>query len=219
MSDFYDIDFSQQAIELSPVDKRTQENVGFIASLLSALQWTRDLIFGSYKKGAIAPAYSPGAYNMFDQVLYQNGVYESLIDENTDLPSAANWRLIQPNFIGMDERILYSANKLIFESALNKWFGTQFRQPPALSDIYITTVPRIVDGFIVGIISSESSDVGRTVSSEFIGESYTAPVNLNFIINIPVAVYNALGANKEQIVRNFADKINAAGLFYSINPY
>lgn len=219
MSDFYDIDFTQQAIELSPVDKRSQTNVGFIASLLSALQWTRDLIFGSYKKGATAPAYSPGAYNLYDQVLYQNGVYESLIANNTDLPSTNNWRLIQPNFIGMDERILYSSNKLIFESALNKWFGTQFRQPPSLSDIYITTVPRIVNGFIVGTTGLNSSSVGRTTSSAYIGTYYTAPVNLNFIINIPSAVYAALGANAEQVVRNFADKINTAGLFYSIQTY
>lgn len=219
MSDLYDINFQQQAIENLPPDKRASENVAFVTAVLSALQWMRDLLFGSYKKGAIAPAYAPGTYTQYFQVQYNNGVYESLINGNTDAPTTSNWRLIQPNFIGIDERITYNASLLSFEWALNKWFHTTFRQPPSLPDIYITNTVIPPASFVVGINGPASSSVGVRDSSEFVGPFYDVPVNNNFVINIPTAIYTALGVNAEQVVRNFADRINNAGLFYTIQTY
>jgi hypothetical protein len=223
MSSLYDIDFNQQAIDLLPPDKRNPKNISLFQALMNGIQWCRDLILGSYKTGAIAPNYSPGTYNIYDQVVYKQKVFESLKSGNTDTPDViTSWRLIQNNFIGVDERVLFNGGLLILTYALNKWFMTTFRQPPALSDIYIITNVIPVPVFRVGIEEIQCSDVYSNTSSEFVYNNYNfADIN-SFTIYVPIAVYNALSsipANRDAVIRNFADKYVIAGLFYNIQTY
>lgn len=224
MSDIFDISFNQQAGELLPPDKRDPSILSPVKALLSPLQWIRDLIFGSYRNGSTAPTWSAGFYNQFDQVIYQKVVYESLVANNTATPDVTQdtiyWRKIQNNFVGLNERILYNCQKITFEYALNKWFGTVFRQPPNTSDIYLTTSPPQIKGFIVG--GTAPSVVYRDRSYEFISNAYFPPITITLTINIPVAVYTALAATaaeRENIVRSFANKYNAYGIFYQIVTY
>lgn len=223
MPDLYDIDFNNQSAYLLPPDKRTANLTTLVQSLSSPLQYVRDLVLGSYKKGATAPDYVAGVYAKYDQVVYNNGVYESLVDGNNVAPSdLTKWKLIQDNFIGVDERILYNGGKLILEYALNKWFDTTFLQPPLVSDIYLTTNPTLLSVFRVGYTEDESSSVADFASSENVFNDYLFSPSIGLTINIPLAVFNALGADdatREARVRNFANKYVIAGVFYDIQTY
>lgn len=206
-----------------PPDKRTASIIQAVRAFLKSCQWARDLVLGSYKTGAIADKYAPGTYGKYDQVIYKQRVYESLNANNTSNPDdLTQWRLIQQNFIGVDERILYNGNILVLTWALNKWFSTTYRQPPALSDIYILTNEVSIPVFRVGIIEDESSSVGLDSSSEFVWDDYDF-INVNeFTIFVPLAVYNALDANpanRDAIIRNFADRYVAFSLRYNIQTY
>lgn len=217
MPDQFDIDFNQQAEDIFPPDKRTVGNMALLKGIIKSLQWCRDLILGSYKKGSTAPQWAPGGYNKYDQVIFNKSVYESLIDSNTDSPNgSANWRLIQNNFIGVDERVRFNGQKIVLEYALNKRFGGTFRPPSSLSlsDIYITNLPAVVFGFRVG--QTTGSSVGQTTSPDTIGSPLPFVRINNFQINFLNSLY-VLTNEKE--VRDFANLYVAAGLNYTIVTY
>lgn len=223
MSSIYDIDFNQQAIDLTSPDKRGEATIAWTQAFLKACQWARDLVLGSFKTGAIAPKYAPGTYNIYDQVIYKQRVYECLTQGTTNTPdNTIDWRLIQNNFIGVDERVLYNGNILVLTWALNKWFFTTYRNPPALSDIYLVTNTISTPVFRVGLTEDTSSSVGLDGSSENVWNDYDF-INVNeFTIFIPLLVYNALDTNpvnRDPIVRNFADRYVALSLKYNIQTY
>lgn len=224
MSEIYDITFDQQSAELLPPDKRDHTILAPVRALMSGLQWIRDLIFGSYRLGSTAPAWSAGTYNKFQQVIYKKSVFESLVASNTAEPditqNTASWRRVLDNFIGVEHRILYNCQRLTFEYALNKWFATTFRQPPNTSDIYLTTTAPDIKGFIVA--GAQPSIFYRDRSYEFVSNEYHPPISITLTINIPSAVYLALGStntDRDNIIKSFANKYNAFGIFYDINPY
>lgn len=225
MSDTFSINTNQQAPELMPPDKRDLSTTTLVQSLLSAYQWLRDLIFGSYKTGATALNYAAGVYNKYDQVQFQNAIYECLVDGTaTDPTDLLSWRLIQTNFIGVDERIQYDSKKLLFEWSLNKWFHTQFREPVTFnvapdyylpkSDIFLVTNVLIQTVFRVGLHEADCSSVGRYTSTEAVGNDYNFATQYGLTINVPAAA----GIPEIQI-RNFADKYVPAGVFYNVNFY
>ena len=221
----YDIDFNTNAVQMLPPDKRFTRQTAWVRILLSCLQYLRDLWFGSYRTGSTASTWvNTTTYAKYAQVKYSNKIiYESLINGNTDLPTnTASWRVIQPIFIGMSERILYNGQKLVLEYAMNKWFGTTFRQPNSVSDIYISNNSITIPTFRVGTLELGSSVVGTLSSSEFIGTVSSFTVSANFTIHCPVAVYNALDItliNNDKIFRAFVDKYVPAGVTYTIVTY
>jgi hypothetical protein len=223
MATIYDIDFSKFAPQMLPPDKRYTRSVAWVKLLLSPLQYLRDLYFGSYRTGSTAIVYALGTYAKYARVRYNKIVYESLKAGNTDLPTVtASWKIVQQNFIGLSERVLYTGQKLTLEYGMNKWFGTTFRQPNNQSDIYITNNTLAIPVFRVARIESSSSVVFNDYSSELVINDYSFAVQFNFTINCPVAVYNALdavAANREKIFRSFVDKYVPAGITYNIVTY
>jgi hypothetical protein len=163
------------------------------------------------------------SYNKFDRVIYGQSVYESLVNDNTAEPTDTNyWRIYQNYFTGVDTRIMYNSQTLVFEYALNTRFGATFRQPPLQSDIYITTNTPPSRVFQVGADESLSSTVRLNGSSEFVVDSYSYTPFKNLVINIPIAVYDGLSSDvaaREKIVRYFADKYIIAGIIYKIQTY
>ena len=220
----YDIDYSKFAAQMLPPDKRFTRSVAWIKILLSPLQYLRDLWFGSFRTGSTAPQWvNTSPYPKSAQVKYNKIVYESLVDNNSDVPTTvATWRVVQFNFIGMEERILYNGQALVLEYAMNKWFGTVFRQPPNQSDIYIAnnSVP-------IGVFRCTATEAGSSVSytsgsSEFVINQFSFAVAFNFTIYCPVAVFNALDptlVNNEKIFRAFVDRYVPAGITYNIQTY
>jgi hypothetical protein len=224
MPNLYDITFNNRAIDIASPDKRGPNHIALLQALLSVLQWCRDLIFGSYKVGATAPAWVSAPYSQYSMVTYKNAVYYSLISSNTSTPGTdGNWLLIQNNFIGVDERILYNGTKLILEYALNRWFKTVFRQPGGSnSDIYLTTNSTPVGIFVAGLTSRNSSSVYTHTSSEFVINGFSFAASYGLTVNIPIAVYNALAAtntDRDKVVRNFVNKYVTTGVSYNIITY
>lgn len=219
----YDVDYNKQTTELLPPDKRFSKQIAWINTLFSPLKWLRDLIFTSYRTGSTAPVYAPGTYSMYQQVIYRQSVYMSLIDNNSVSPNDATaWLKIQDNFLGAEQRVLYNGQVIVLEYALNQWFGTQFRQPPNTSDIFLTMHPRPAGVFVIGGDEINSSKVYTDKSSEYIINSYGFAQYYNMTINVPVAVWTALDtipANRDKFVRSFADQYVISGIIYDIATY
>lgn len=206
-----------------PPDKRATNNVTLLSSLLAPVQWLRDLILGSYKSGSTAQQYAPGIYQKYDQVIYNKAVYSSLIANNTDAPTVgSSWELIQDDFQGVDQRVLFNGQKLILEYSLNNRFGTVFRQPNQTSDIYISNNQPLPEVFQFGTVEADSSDFKTTGSDQVMINNYTFSAIANFLINVPMAVYNdldATGKNNENIIRSFVNKYIPVGINYGIQTY
>jgi len=221
MPEIYDIYFNQQAIDQFPPDKRDPQPLALMQSLLTAAQWCRDLVLGSFKTGSTAPVYSAGAYNIYDQVKYGKSIYECITDGTTNDPTnTTDWRLIQENFIGVDERIKYNGQKIVLEWALNTQFDGVFRQPATGldSDIYITNIAAVLAGFRIGEDESgtDVSSIGEDTSSDSIGGAYPFVQLNNFQINFLASLF---ALTNEEAVRNFVDKYIPIGLNYTIVTY
>lgn len=221
----YDINYTGVGNQLLPPDKRGVPMRSWLATLLRPLQYLRDLWLGDYRTGSTtAPFLISTTYAKGDRVLFKASVYESLVAGNigNEPPNDLYWVRVQENFIGVYERVQYNGTVLMLTYALNKYFGTTFRQPNNVSDIYIEAVPKPADVFVVGWTEDESSVVYANSSTEVIIDSYSFSDYSNMIIWVPLAVYNALdtvAANREKIVRNFADKYVVAGITYKVQTY
>jgi hypothetical protein len=221
----YDINYTNVGNQLLPPDKRGTYMRSWVAALFKPLQYLRDLWLGDYRAGSTAaPFLISTTYNSGDRVLYKASVYESIVDGNLGHtpPNDAYWVRVQDNFIGVFERVLYNGNVLILTYALNKYFGTVFRQPPNVSDIYLQANAKPAKPFIVGWTEAQSSTVYANNSTEVVINAYTFSDYFNLTIWIPLAVYNALdtvAANREKIVRNFADRYIVAGIIYQVQTY
>lgn len=220
----YDVDYTEIGPQLMPPDKRGNLLTRLLAAFLVPIQWLRDLWFGSYRVAPTAQAWlNTTTYAKYDQVVYNIYVYMSLVDNNTAVPTDPNsWLVIQTNFIGMSERILYDCQLLVLTYALNKRFKTVFRQPNNVSDIYIGTFMKPISVFVVGGVEANSSKVYSNTSSEYVINAYSFTAYVNMTIYVPVAVYDALDtidANRQIIIRSFANLYMAAGIIYTITPY
>jgi hypothetical protein len=219
MSNIYDIDFSQQGPELIPPDKRDSGTISLVNALLKAMQWCRDLLFTSYKTGATAPAYATGTYDKYDMVIFEKGVYYSLIAGNTDLPTVeTSWLKVQDNFLGADQRVKFNGQSIVLEYALNQRFGGVFRPPGSSShsDIYFNKLVPVISGFIVAQTEDYSSTVGQTDSDDKIGLRYPFVRLHNFQINVLNSVYVL---TNEQAIRDFANLYVPISINYTVVPY
>lgn len=220
----YQIDYDNLVQSQLPPDKRTPEMIEWMKGLVSEIANDSSLLFIQYMLGSVDANWVAGTYNRRDRVRYGKAIYEALRDNITSVPTNSNdWRLLQTTFIGSNDRLRFRGEKLVFEYALNLCFGTTFRQPLLISDIFITTNPTILlPVFRVGYTEIESSSVTTETSSEFVVNAYTFTTQVNATINVPLAVYNALGATnniRDTIIREFADKYFNAGIIYTISPY
>ncbi|MFB6456565.1 hypothetical protein ACE38W_14940 [Chitinophaga sp. Hz27] len=220
----YNIDTGQKAIEATPPDKRYPIFIHWLLALFKPLQWLADLSFSSYRTGSNAVSWISGVvYYKYDRVLFKQTVYESLTDNNTLVPTdQSGWMVVQQNFVGVFERILYNGNKLVFEYAINKYFGSMFRQPPGISDIYTENKVKPLNVFVVGGTERISSITYSSYSNEFIINQYVFSPFSNLIIYVPVAVFHSIDTdpmNAERIIRNFADQYLVAGIIYTVQTY
>lgn len=216
--------------KMLPPDKRLPRTVALVNVFMLPLQWLRDLWFGDYRQGAAdgpsgaLPWLISTTYTQGQRVTYKQKMYESLANANLgNLPTDQNnWVVRLQNFIGTDERLCYNGSTLTLTYALNKYFGTVFRQPPGTSDIYLTTQTNIADSFIVGASEAESSAVYATTSSEYIINDFSTGTFYNLTIHVPSAVFAALDpspANAEAIIRSFANTYIVGGVIYNVVTY
>lgn len=162
---------------------------------------------------------------------YQN-VYESQADNNTNqsVDDINYWINISPNPVGANERTVMYCSKLVFEYALNRWFGTQFRQPnsagTSLSDIYITTNGYQSPLFYISPLDSNASQFGPTGSTGFISPDDTPGfyAQYQYTVHMSSAIYSSLpgysgAGTADNYVRKQVDKYGCYGLDYNIELY
>jgi hypothetical protein len=215
------------AINFLPSKKRLPVYSAFARVLLKPLQILYSTIFGTFKNGNSAADWDIAtAYVVGDQVKYiDKSIYQCWVANTGNIPTdTAYWFKIQDKFVGIEPRVKYNAHHLLFEWALNEWFGTTFVNTPGASDIYITNNSIIDTAFWVGITESESSVVSYNnvdISGWIQAENLNNTVYY-FTINVPTSVWTALDTdptNRDKIISTFADNYVYAGINYDITTY
>lgn len=194
-------------------------------------------VMETYQKGDIV--YS--ATNIYKSLLSGNSgnipsltpsMWESIGIQNPDPLSSSNtvqWTQILKDWVGTNERAVYTSKVLQLEYILNKRFatiGTEFlewnfvnttnwvRTSP-YSDIYILPIN---NNFFELFRTANGSPIIRTVNSPTpIFRTVPPPVtNSSFSINVPTAT---LALITEAGIRAIADKYVIAGIIYDVIPY
>lgn len=211
--------------KILPPSLRGGKMLAWLKVILAPIQnlWVR--IFTDYKDGSLYADYDAGTvYVRTDRVIYTNkSVYECIKDTmaiGIPCTNTEYWLLINENFIGASERAKYSAQKMTFEYALNKWFRVPVGDPP----IYIVNNVVATSGFIMGATGAYSSAMAKdsTFSTTYMGSTYSVVSVYDYTIYVPIAVFNAQGStipNRETAIRNFADKYNLVGMIYNVVTY
>lgn len=223
----YNVNYYNQVAQMLPPNKRQSRWLWWLFVLIRPIEWLWYNTIEIFKSGYALSAFNPmTTYNKNDVVEYMFKSYISLKDFNADLPTSSSWEKISDNWRGVDERILYTANKGTFEYALNLYFrGTWCSLQPSWSGyIWISTNAVANNFFRVSKTGEQSSAISVDKSSDPIpyepdsafGNQYA------FTIWMQEDLYNALAPTNEEresIIRGFADKYNVAGLFYDIQTY
>jgi len=223
------------AVNFLPPKKRLPIYKSWTKTLVKPLQVLYNTMFGTFKDGNAAAIYSGAtAYAVGNQVKYTDkAVYQCWVASTGNLPTNTNfWFKIQDNFVGIEPRCKYNAQHILFEWALNEWFGTTFVNVPGSSDIWIGPGSPSDVVLYVGFTEVNSSLIvyGNGEAQTFIQAINIANTGDEFSINVPIAVANALttetantvpniSANRENIIRQIADLYNYAGITYDVITY
>lgn len=225
MPSIFDVNFNLFSYRMMRPDRRLPAMLAFVRVLMKPLQYLRDQKLGIYREGAGNMAtWAPGTYAKYQTVIYKQKVYESLQAGNTAEPTdQSKWRVVVHNFVGAEERAQYTSSKIVLEFAINKYFGTTFRQPlTGTSDIYFDTLDNPLNVFLIGNSPLSQSYIYTDHSTQFIINDYSFATYYNMQINFPQAVFDALDPspeNAEKIIRNFVNRILVAGITYKIVTY
>jgi hypothetical protein len=161
-------------------------------------------------------------YTVGDRVRYGYAIYECIQDASLIIPygNPDYWLLINKDFVGVDARRKFNSQKLVFEYVLNLYLNTT---PTTLPLIYTTRNTVDSNGFYIGAKGyGDRGEIGKSVSqNDFIGTGYTLG-QYAMTIYVPLALYNSLATtanDREQRVRNVADKYVMAGIEYNVLTY
>ncbi len=214
----YDYDNQIIGEQLTPPVLRTTKQLAWINTLTAAIQNLWSLIFEDYRVGSVYPDYGFFTqYYVGDRVLFADkSIYECISNSlNISCLDTTKWVKVNDIFIGSDERVKYSAQKLLFEYALNKFFIS--------SGIYITN--NFIDVGDVFVMDTDSTESSVMPLDSFYQEDYMdlsatyASGIYDYTIFVPIADYTSLGSSANAIIRTFADKYNLAGMQYDIQTY
>ena len=206
-------DTKTAGVNLFPPDKRFNNNMNYVWSLLSTLQWSFDTFFKSYYEGEYT-SYSAVTYKLNDNVEYLGHIYTSLKDDNTDLPTvASSWLLVNNDFIGAKERSNIVGSVISLEYILNKEFKTSYNYP-SQNAIYITNVT--IEFIQFDVARTFGSGVGQTTSTAGVGQTGTINTTPNIEIHVPLATYNLYGLER---IEGFIDTYINAGIKYTVISY
>lgn len=161
------------------------------------------------------------AYSVGNRIRYGYAIYECIQASTGYLPTNTDyWLLINKDFVGVDARRKFNGQKLVFEYVLNLYLNTT---PYTVPLIYTTRNAVDGNGFYIG--SKGYGDRGQmsksTNQDDYIGTGYTIG-QYAMTIYVPLALYNSLAStasDREQRVRNVADKYVPAGILYNVTTY
>ena len=132
MADFYDIDFGLQTEHLLNPLHQDQINLDYMLAMAQNLQLLRDKFFSDYRLGAkyldysVFTNYVPLRRVVFtDNCVYENKLACIAIPPTGNTLSTDHWVKIQDNYIGSDERSLYSGQLISLAYHINKWYNCE----------------------------------------------------------------------------------------------
>ena len=124
----YDYNSNTVAEQLIPPTLRGSKFLAWLYVLVKPIQNLHDLIFSDYKTGNVYANYNNlSTYVFGNRVRYTDkSIYECIATTSLgNLPTnTAKWVKVNDLFIGTDERVKYSSQKLLYEKALNTFFIT-----------------------------------------------------------------------------------------------
>ena len=215
------INFLETIVNLLVPDKRKPNIIAFLTPIANQLQLLSNITEFIYKIGTddlqwdVALTYTKNAV-----VRYGKEVYISTKTNNVgNLPGFSDaWLFVTPNFIGTDQRVYFNGTKLVFEYAINTFFGTVYNPNTTLnSEIYVETVPSLLPTFRVASTEPLSSSVFKDKSSGNIKLTNNEGIQYNLIIW--VKDLNTTGKPTSAEIKIFADKYIYAGIKYVIQSY
>lgn len=221
----YILDYKKIIENINVPDKRTPVHSAWLNALAgSEIQRMHDSLFITYKQYSSALNWVAGPYTKGQVVNYNKAIFQSLENNNLDNPSnSEKWTLVSESFLGTDFRLNIKGETLILEYAINTWFGTMFRQPPYVSEIFFKTNRTLpLNVFRISKTERNSSIVYSNKSNEFVINGYSFAEQYNSDLNVPLSFYNSLGLDnqvRESIIRSFVNKYINAGLTYKIVTY
>jgi len=222
----YNFDNEIVAEQLTPPSLREPKFLAWLYVLTKPIQNKWSLIFEDYKDGTSYANYSGATtYDFGDRVTYTDkAIYEATYTDSNGVAQSFSgeaptnttfWTKVNDIFIGAKERVAYSAQKLVFEYALNRFFIT--------SGIYITNnFVDVGNVFVMDLSSTESSvmPLNSIEQEDYMDLTATyATAIYDYTIFVPVAYHTSLGTDADLIIRTFADKYNLAGMQYDIQTY
>lgn len=222
----YDYDSNIVGEQLTPPILRNTKFLAWIYVIVKPIQNIWSLIFEDYKDGnSYADFDILTTYNFGDRVLWTDkAIYEAIYTDADGIAQSFNgvypsntlfWTKVNEIFIGSNERVKYSAQKLLFEYALNTFFIT--------TGIYITNnFIDVGDVFLMDTDSTESSlmPLDSLYQEDYMDYTATYASGIyDYTIFVPVAFHTSLGTNADGIIRTFADKYNLVGMQYDIQTY
>ncbi len=222
----YDYNTNTVGEQLTPPVLRMPKFLAWLYTLVKPIQNLHDLIFSDYKIGNVYSSYNNATtYNFGERVQYlDKAIYEVTY---TDINGIAGnvtgviptntifWTKVNDVFIGTDERVKYSAQKILFEQALNTFFIT--------SGIYIqNNFASIGNVFVMDTTSEESSIISYSNDYQPDFMDYSA-IYLNniydYTIYVPITFYTSLGVQADTLITTYANKYNLAGMQFNIITY
>lgn len=230
----YDINYNNIVGNLLPPQLRIESIKKWLYALLSPVQWLRDRFFYNYVDSGIyiyCDGITPLIVNDSGTLVrfIDNSVWETQIDnvdtsiynptigQTTNVDGNTIWIKIQDDFIGINERLMYSNQKMLFEYLLNNYF----KHYDGGDKIVISTLDLSHNMFEIA-----EEDVYSAVVAEFdvdslfwVSDGDEENVEFNFIIYVPEQVSIDLGINYEKIISQVVDKYNYMGLIYKIEIY
>lgn len=223
----YNVNYVQE--KLTPPLLRKPIRIDWLKTLTRPIQLKYDDIFGTqsfvnsfnYAKWSSVTAYTVG-----NRVRFGISIYEALVaNTNIDPPSDSDtWLLIEKDFVGIDERSKFTSQHMVFQYVLNRYLNTTVSTIP---QIYVTRNVIDTNGFYMGAdgdgtYGELATNTGTiTTQDDFLGTSYSLN-QYAMTIYVPTALFTTLGsnaANREQTVRNVADKYVLAGILYDVQQY
>lgn len=215
-----------------PPRRRLPKRIARGAVYMKPLQWLRDMFFDQYVNRASAGFYWGSIYPYFpgDIVAYRGDYKVYQVKEDVSPPigtlptDTAYWYKVADYPVGFDIRQRATSERLKLEYLLNKLFGGTYQNPPATSDIFITNEAVLMEYFIAGYTENECSVAvyQNDDAGNFVGATNPTYDEINFTINIPISLFNALAttnAQREKIIRAYVDERVVTGLLYRINTY
>lgn len=228
MPNNYNINFSQVWQNIMPPNKRLTKYLAWGNVLMYPMQWLHSRFFVEYKEGTIYLDWNSGtAYTVNSFVKYTDkGIYCCIKNTTAGITplNTEYWYKTQDNFIGLTERMKYNSQKMIFEYALNRWFGLTYLQPPSVSPIYISNNTLDLNNFVVGTEDNDTAyaSLSGDYTYDFVGTTVTSYSQYSFTIYYPTSLPATLGITSTELekqIEDLANKLKISGTLFNILSY